>query len=68
VGPDGTDVPPGEPGEDLELSELTSFLSQRGVAKYKLPEFLVLTPALPSNAGGKIDKEAVRELAVKART
>lgn len=55
-------------GGALELGELTSFLTERGLAKYKLPESLVLTSELPSNAGGKIDKEAVRALALSART
>lgn len=59
VGPDGADV---------ELSELTSFLSDRGVATFKFPESLVITRELPSNAGGKIDKEAVRRLAAQGRT
>ena len=55
-------------GGDLELPELTSFLAERGVAKYKFPESLVLTTELPRNAGGKIDKTAVRTLAAKAHT
>ena len=55
-------------GGRLQLDELTSFLAERGLAKYKFPESLVLTSELPSNAGGKIDKEAVRKLALSAES
>lgn len=45
----------------LNLSELTDFLIERGVAKYKLPEFLVLLPELPMTASGKVQKFQLRD-------
>lgn len=58
-------IVPSSGGEPPQLEELTDFLTERGLAKYKLPEFLVVMDALPRNAGGKVDKPTVREHAVK---
>lgn len=44
------------------LEELTTFLTTKGFAKYKLPEFLVLLEELPINAGGKVDKTRLTDL------
>lgn len=51
-------------GSAPELTELCAFLREREVAVVKLPEFLVCLDQLPTNAGGKIDKARVREIAV----
>jgi non-ribosomal peptide synthetase component E (peptide arylation enzyme) len=46
------------------LEELQRFLrEQRRVAVYKLPEYLMVLPALPRNAVGKILKRELREMA-----
>ena len=52
-------VPRGERAPRLE--ELTAFLDERGVAKYKLPEFLVVVDALPMTPSGKIQKFVLRD-------
>ncbi|SDB75045.1 fatty-acyl-CoA synthase/cyclohexanecarboxylate-CoA ligase/acyl-CoA synthetase [Belnapia rosea] len=36
-------------------------LEARGVAKYKLPEFLTLVPELPMTSSGKVQKFVLRE-------
>jgi non-ribosomal peptide synthetase component E (peptide arylation enzyme) len=43
------------------LAELLGFLDERGIAKYKLPEFMVVVPALPTTPSGKIQKFVLRE-------
>lgn len=48
-----------------ELKELCAFLLERELAKYKLPEELLLLETLPTNAGGKVDKGSLRALAVE---
>jgi len=50
-------------GVALEEKELQQFVRQR-LADYKVPRKVVLLPALPRNATGKILKTALRELAV----
>lgn len=52
-------------GAAPDLAGLCAFLRDREVAVVKLPEELVLVDALPTNAGGKIDKARVRETAVE---
>ncbi|GAA2693462.1 MULTISPECIES: AMP-binding protein [Actinosynnema] len=47
--------------EALSLAELTAFLEGR-LASFKLPKDLVVLPALPRNAGGKVTKGALRAL------
>lgn len=47
-----------------DLAGICAFLREREVAVVKLPEELVLVDALPSNAGGKIDKAGVRDAAL----
>ena len=50
-------------GESFTLKELNDFLlSQRQIARYKLPERLELLPELPVTAVGKINKVRLREL------
>lgn len=45
----------------LDLDALKAFLARAGVARELWPEGLVVLPALPLNAGGKIAKQALRE-------
>jgi len=55
-----------KPGETIVLEDLTSFLKERGVAVFKLPEKLVCTDSLPYNATGKIQRRDVKRLFDKA--
>ena len=50
-------------GQTIEEKELRHFLRKR-LADYKVPRRVVLLPALPRNATGKILKTALRELPV----
>ncbi len=51
-------------GVTLCLKDLTDFLrQQQRVAAYKLPEYLLLLPALPRNPVGKVMKRELREQA-----
>lgn len=47
-------------GRELTLPEVRTFLAERGLASFKLPDRLVVLPTLPVTAVGKIDKTAVR--------
>lgn len=49
------------PGHAPTLAELTAFLIEKGVARFKLPERLELWPALPVTPSGKIQKFLVRQ-------
>ncbi len=52
------------PGTDLDLPSITDRLSAVGLAKYKLPQRLVIMDSLPSTPSGKVQKhELLRELA-----
>ncbi|WP_436740019.1 long-chain-fatty-acid--CoA ligase [Streptomyces sp. BBFR102] len=48
------------PGAALSLAQLTEFLGGR-LASYKMPKDLVVTEALPRNAGGKVVKGELRQ-------
>ncbi len=50
------------PGAALTLEELTEFCRPH-LAKYKVPKQMVVLPALPRNATGKVQKEALRATA-----
>lgn len=50
-----------EPGCSLTLAELTAYLIDKGVARFKLPERLEIWPSLPSTPSGKIQKFLIRE-------
>ncbi|MFD7012595.1 class I adenylate-forming enzyme family protein [Rhodococcus jostii] len=45
------------------LGELQEFLAERNLAKYKFPEFLVALEELPSNAGAKLNRPLIGDLA-----
>ncbi|GAC56578.1 putative fatty-acid--CoA ligase [Gordonia hirsuta DSM 44140 = NBRC 16056] len=49
-----------QPESALELPELVSFLKQRQIASYKLPESLEVLPVLPRNPVGKLLKRDLR--------
>jgi len=47
------------PGRTLTLPELTAFLTEKGLAKFKLPERLELTGDLPLSKFGKVAKNVL---------
>jgi len=47
-------------GEMPTLGEIKTFLTERGIATYKLPDLLRRSQRLPVTAVGKIDKKALR--------
>lgn len=52
-----------EPGADVTLSDLVDWLTDRRMARQKLPERLLLVEELPRNASGKVQKFQLRDLA-----
>lgn len=48
-------------GKTLNFEEMKQFLIRRGVARFKLPEYLVLRDALPATPSGKVQKFKLRE-------
>ncbi len=48
------------PGESLTLDDLTHFLEERRIAKFKFPERLEVVERFPTTAVGKISKNALR--------
>ncbi|MCP4352005.1 MAG: acyl--CoA ligase [Desulfobacterales bacterium] len=48
-------------GESISLKDITSYLAEKGIAKYKYPERLEITDALPRNPVGKIVKKRLRD-------
>lgn len=50
-----------QPGQTLGFEDMKQFLIKRGVARFKLPEHLVLREALPATPSGKIQKFKLRE-------
>lgn len=49
------------PGKTLSFDEMKKYLIERGVARFKLPEYLVLRSSLPATPSGKIQKFKLRE-------
>lgn len=47
------------------LDELTAFLTEQGLARFKLPEQLLLVEELPVNMGGKVNRAELRRLAIQ---
>jgi len=47
-------------GESLTLEDLTHFLEERRIAKFKFPERLEVAERFPTTAVGKIAKNALR--------
>ena len=48
-------------GQTLGFEEMKQFLIARGVARFKLPEFLVLRDQIPTTPSGKTQKFKLRE-------
>jgi acyl-CoA synthetase (AMP-forming)/AMP-acid ligase II len=57
-------VPKGSPGPDVE--SLRCFLAEHGVAKFKVPEQVVIRDSLPKNDAGKVLKHQLRSALMKA--
>jgi long-chain acyl-CoA synthetase len=51
------------PGSEPTLDELTAYLDEAGMARYKWPEGLHLLDALPVGGTGKVDRKRLRERA-----
>ncbi len=49
------------PRREVELEDLTSFMKEKEIATYKLPEQLVIIDAIPRNPFGKVLKGKLRE-------
>lgn len=49
------------PGRTLTLEDLTTYLLDKGLAKYKLPERLELVQELPLTAFGKVNKQQLSQ-------
>ena len=45
------------------LDQLNQYLADRGLARFKLPERMEIVAELPLTKVGKVDKNALRELA-----
>jgi 2,3-dihydroxybenzoate-AMP ligase len=54
-----------KPGRELDLSSLVSFLKEREIAKFKLPESLLVLREFPVSTFGKVSKKALSEMAEK---
>jgi len=54
-----------KPGKALALPELVEFLKGKEIAKFKLPERLLVCEDFPVSAFGKVSKKALCELATK---
>jgi 2,3-dihydroxybenzoate---[aryl-carrier protein] ligase len=52
-------------GRELDLPGLVSFLKDREIAKFKLPERLLICDDFPVSAFGKVSKKTLSELAAK---
>ena len=52
-------------GFDLSLNELTDFLKSKEIAKFKLPERLLVCDDFPVSTFGKVSKKALAEIAEK---
>ncbi|MBN2515903.1 MAG: acyl--CoA ligase [Deltaproteobacteria bacterium] len=52
-------VPKGD--EKITLQDISSFMTEKGIAKYKIPERIEITNAIPRNPVGKILKVQLRE-------
>ncbi len=53
-------------GRSLTLGQLTTFLTEKGLARYKLPERLEVVADLPLSKFGKVAKNILSQLAAQA--
>lgn len=51
-------------GQTPDIEDVREFCSQH-LARYKLPKSLVLVPEVPRNGSGKLDKVAIRDIALE---
>jgi 2,3-dihydroxybenzoate-AMP ligase len=49
------------PGHRIALEDIVDVMNRAGVARYKIPERLVVVDTMPTTKVGKIDKKAMRE-------
>ncbi|OGA69689.1 MAG: 2,3-dihydroxybenzoate-AMP ligase [Betaproteobacteria bacterium RIFCSPLOWO2_12_FULL_65_14] len=54
-----------KPGRQLDLPSLVSFLKEREIAKFKLPESMMVVDDFPVSTFGKVSKKALAEMAEK---
>jgi 2,3-dihydroxybenzoate-AMP ligase len=54
-----------KPGKAIELGQLVEFLKTKEIAKFKLPERLLVCDDFPVSTFGKVSKKALSELAEK---
>jgi acyl-CoA synthetase (AMP-forming)/AMP-acid ligase II len=59
-------VPSATPDPELDIAGLRSFLEQEGVARFKVPEQMVIWDVLPKNDAGKILKHQIKAALMKA--
>lgn len=50
--------------KQLEIREIRNFLKSKGLAKYKLPDQLVILEQWPLTMVNKIDKKKLKEIAI----
>ncbi|MEO8296996.1 MAG: AMP-binding protein [Burkholderiales bacterium] len=66
LGETGCAVVVAAPGHTPTLAELSAYLMDKGVARFKLPEQLEIWPSLPTTPSGKIQKFIVRQKLAEA--
>jgi 2,3-dihydroxybenzoate-AMP ligase len=49
------------PGKGVELDDVIRVMNAAGVARFKLPEKLIVVDAIPTTKVGKLDKKAMRD-------
>jgi 2,3-dihydroxybenzoate-AMP ligase len=54
-----------KPGKQLELPELVDYLKSKEIAKFKLPERMMVVDDFPVSTFGKVSKKTLSELAQK---
>lgn len=52
-------------GFDLSLNDLTDFLKEKEIAKFKLPERLEFFDDFPVSTFGKVSKKALMEMVAR---
>jgi cyclohexanecarboxylate-CoA ligase len=59
-------IVPAAAAPEPDVADLGSFLSSYGVARFKLPEQVVITEALPKNDAGKVLKHQIRATLIES--
>jgi 2,3-dihydroxybenzoate-AMP ligase len=54
-----------KPGNSIQLAELVDFLKAKEIAKFKLPERLLVCDDFPVSTFGKVSKKTLSEMAQK---